>query len=55
MRDSSYKLNMNTIPFEVFCALNDMDKKYIGTKDYMGIAFFLGRSRHQTLHEGCDF
>ena len=42
MREPSYTLNMNTIPFEVFCALNDMDKKYIGTKDYMGIAFFWG-------------
>ena len=35
-------LNMNTIPFEVFCALREMDEKYIGTNDYMGIAYFWG-------------
>ena len=42
MRDQDYKLNMNTIPFEVFCALKEMDEKYVGTKDYMGIAYFWG-------------
>ena len=40
----SYSLNMNTVPFEVFCALKDLDEKYIGTKDYMGIAYFWGPS-----------
>ena len=39
---SNYTLNMNTIPLEVFTALTKIDDTFVGTPDYMGIAYFWG-------------
>jgi len=35
-------INIETISFKAFCALNEIDKKFIGTSDYMGLASFWG-------------
>ena len=42
MKEHNYKLNMNTIPFEAFEVLNNLDRTFIGTPKYMGIAYFWG-------------
>ena len=38
----SYVINMNTVSFKVFCAINDLDNTLVGTKDYIGLAYFWG-------------
>jgi hypothetical protein len=35
-------INIDTITFKAFCALNELDKKFVGTSDYMGLASFWG-------------
>ena len=37
-----YAINLETITFNAHCALYELDKKFIGTSDYMGIAWFWG-------------
>jgi hypothetical protein len=42
MRDSTYKIDLNVVTFDAFCALNALDKTFVGTPNYMGVAFFWG-------------
>jgi hypothetical protein len=42
MKDSVYRINMNTISFKAFCALQELDKSFIGSPEYLGIAYFWG-------------
>ena len=37
-----YSINLNTVSFKAFKALDDIDKKFVGTPDYMGLAYFWG-------------
>lgn len=39
---SNYAINLNTISYDAFSKIYSLDKKFIGTKDYMGLAFFWG-------------
>ena len=40
MREPTYNLNLNTITWKAYQKLMDVDKKLIGTKDYMGLVYF---------------
>ena len=42
MKDSVYRINMNTISFKAFCGLQELDKSFIGSPEYLGIAYFWG-------------
>jgi len=42
MTDAQYKINLNTISIKAYGALNDVDKGFVGTPDYMGLAYFWG-------------
>jgi hypothetical protein len=37
-----YYINIETITFKAYCALYELDKKFVGTSDYMGLAWFWG-------------
>ena len=37
-----YAINIETITFKAFHELNKLDKKFVGTSDYMGLASFWG-------------
>ena len=37
---NSYKINMETITLDAYSAINEVDKKFIGTDNYIGIAWF---------------
>ena len=43
MTNPTYKIDLNVVTFNAFCALNELDKSFIGTPDYMGVAFFWGQ------------
>tara|TARA_R110000803_G_scaffold87722_1_gene154634 strand:+ start:1225 stop:1497 length:273 start_codon:yes stop_codon:yes gene_type:complete len=36
------KINMETATFKAFEKISDLDRTFIGTEDYLGIAFFWG-------------
>ena len=44
-------LNLDIVPLEVFTVLNELDKGYIGTPDYMGIAYFWDFEVKHTMRE----
>ena len=33
-------INLNTITFKAWKDIKDLDNKYVGTEDYIGVAFF---------------
>tara|TARA_R110001592_G_scaffold195707_1_gene443379 strand:- start:43 stop:336 length:294 start_codon:yes stop_codon:yes gene_type:complete len=35
-------INLETITFEAFCELQALDKTFVGTPNYMGVAYFWG-------------
>jgi hypothetical protein len=40
-------ININNITTKAFCDIYDLDTKYVGTKNYLGLAFFWNREyRH---------
>ncbi|MDG1445848.1 MAG: hypothetical protein P8Q15_05785 [Methylophilaceae bacterium] len=39
---SDYSLNLNTLTFEAVSAIIEADAKLVGTKHYMGVAYFWG-------------
>jgi hypothetical protein len=51
MRDSTYKIDLNVVTFDAFCALNALDKTFVGTPNYMGVAFFWGHGVKHYLRE----
>ena len=51
MRDSTYKTDLNVVTFDAFCALNALDKTFVGTPNYMGVAFFWGHGVKHYLRE----
>jgi len=38
----SYSINIETITFDAFCKLDKLDRSFVGTPDYMGLAYFWG-------------
>ena len=48
---SNYSINLNVIDFESFCDLHNLDKSYVGTKKYMGIAYFWGHEYKHYLRD----
>ena len=42
MTDAQYKINLNAVSLKAFCALDKLDKGFVGTPDYMGLAYFWG-------------
>ena len=51
MRVSTYMIDLNVVTFDAFCKLNDLDKTFIGTLDYMGVAYFWGHGVKHYLRE----
>ena len=39
-REPAYNLNLKSITWKAHQKLMDVDKKFIGTKDYMGLVYF---------------
>jgi hypothetical protein len=39
---SGYSLNLNALTFEAISAILEADAKLVGTKHYMGVAYFWG-------------
>ena len=37
---TTYAINLETATFEAFCAIKEVDEKFIGTVNYLGVAFF---------------
>lgn len=44
-------MNLGQISWEARINVLRLDKKYIGTKDYMGVAYFWGHEYKHTLRE----
>ena len=51
MTDSTYKIDLNVVTFDAFCALNELDKSFVGTPNYMGVAFFWGQEVKHYLRD----
>jgi hypothetical protein len=49
---STYKINLETATHTAFSAINDIDRGFIGTPDYLGVAYFWA---HEFKHHlrGC--
>lgn len=48
---SNYSINLNAIDFESLCELLKLDESFVGTKKYMGIAYFWGQEYKHNLRE----
>ena len=42
MRDANYKIDLEVVTFEAFDKLNELDRTFIGTPNYMGVTYFWG-------------
>lgn len=42
MSDSTYMIDLNVVTLEAFGKLNALDDTFIGTPNYMGVAYFWG-------------
>ena len=51
MRDSTYMIDLNVVTFDAFCKLDALDETFIGTPDYMGVAYFWGHGVKHYLRE----
>lgn len=40
MRDSQYKINLATATWEATQAIMELDAKFVGTENYLGVAYF---------------
>ena len=40
MSSTTYMVNLDTAPWPVYEAINDLDKRWVGTDNYQGIAYF---------------
>ena len=48
---SNYSINLNAIDFESLCDLHKLDQSYVGTKKYMGLAYFWGHEYKHNLRD----
>lgn len=48
---SSYSINLNAISWGASSEIYKLDKKFIGTKDYMGVAYFWSHEYKHTLRD----
>mgnify|MGYP003146044217 CR=1 FL=1 len=48
---SDYNINLNAIAFESLCELLKLDESFVGTKKYMGIAYFWGHEYKHHLRD----
>lgn len=44
-------MNLGEISWEAMINIHRLDKKYIGTKDYMGVAYFWGHEYKHTMRD----
>jgi len=49
------KINLNTITFEAFKKLYELDKSYVGTPNYMGIAYFWNHEYRHYLRDMSEY
>jgi len=48
---SNYSINLNAIDFKAFGELLKLDESFVGTKKYMGIAYFWGHEYKHNLRD----
>ena len=48
---SEFTLNLNTASPKAISNILNIDKKYVGTEDYLGLAYFWGHEYKHTLRE----
>ena len=48
---SNYSINLETVSFQAFQALNDLDKSFVGTENYRGLAYFWSHEFKHWLRE----
>lgn len=40
MKELNYSINLNTLSWEAYRAISELDKSWVGTKNYIGLDYF---------------